>query len=150
MNLFAAIFDNVSRDCTAILFEQRQISYGELRAETLQLARLLGRLGVERDERVALVMHDSPEFISAFIAICSSGAIAVPINTALRLNEQRTILNDCTARALFIEAEFAVQMLSAPERLPHLRDVVIVDREEAGSSKRQSDTIAFAGTRGEA
>ena len=55
MNLFAAIFDNVSRDCTAILFEQRQISYGELRAETLQLARLLGRLGVERGERVALV-----------------------------------------------------------------------------------------------
>ncbi|MDQ2936514.1 MAG: AMP-binding protein, partial [Acidobacteriota bacterium] len=85
MNLFDEIFKHDSLECTAILFEEQQISYAELRKQTILIARALTRLGIEPGERVALLLNDSPEFIAAFIAICSYGAIAVPINMALRL-----------------------------------------------------------------
>ena len=131
MNLFDSIFKQSLLDRTAILYEQRQISYAELRDQTLAVARVLSVLGVGRGDRVALLLNDSPEFIAAFIAICSYGAIAVPINMALRPDEQRAILNDCTASVAIAEGDLCnTFLLDAENRLPHLATVVVVDRHE--------------------
>jgi benzoate-CoA ligase family protein len=129
MNLFEAIFEENRLARTAVLYEQREISYAELRRESLAVARVLSDLRVARGERVALLLNDSPEFVAAFIAICSSGAIAVPINMALRLDEQRAILNDCTAAVALVEADLSKMLLANPlEELPHLQQVVLVER----------------------
>ena len=111
MNLFDAIFKQDSIDHTAILYEQRRVSYAELRDQTLAVARVLSILSVGRGDRVALLLNDSPEFIAAFIAICSYGAIAVPINMALRPDEQRAILNDCSASLAIAEEDLSSTML---------------------------------------
>ncbi len=102
MNLFEAIFrhDPSSR---AILFEGREITYGELRERTLKMAQGIKSLGAKRGDRVALLLPDSPEFIEAFIAVCSLGAIAVPINMALRADEQSSILSNCGANVVLSE-----------------------------------------------
>src|ERR1700674_881988 len=131
MNLFDSIFKPGSIDHTAILYEQRRISYAVLRDQTLAVARVLSRLGVGRGDRVAVLLNDSPEFIAAFIAICSYGAIAVPINMALRPDEQRAILNDCTASFAIAEEDLCSTMLAdATNKLPHLATVVVVGRAE--------------------
>jgi len=87
MNLFDAIFRN-DPSSPAIRFDGRTITYGELRAETSTMAQVINSLGVASVDRVALLLHDSPEFVEAFIATISLGAIAVPINMALRAGEQ--------------------------------------------------------------
>jgi benzoate-CoA ligase len=131
MNLFDAIFKYDSLNCTAILFEEQQIRYVGLRDQTILIARALATLGIKRGERVALLLNDSPEFVASFIAICSFGAIAVPINMGLRLDEQLAILNDCTARTLIIEAELADNLRSnSGATLSHVKDFVVVDRSE--------------------
>ena len=96
MNLFEAVFGH-DLNAPAVVFGGREISYGELRLATLQMAHAITSLGVQRGDRVALLLHDSPEFVEAFIATCSLGAIAVPINMALRLDEQCSILHNCGA-----------------------------------------------------
>ncbi|MDQ2920641.1 MAG: benzoate-CoA ligase family protein [Acidobacteriota bacterium] len=131
MNLFEAIFTQAPLDRAAIFYEQRQISYAQVRDQTLTAARVLRELKVDRGERVALLLNDSPEFIASFIAICSSGAIAVPINMGLRLEEQRAILNDCTAKFAIIEASLGDALLAdAPAKLPHLKELVAVSRDD--------------------
>src|SRR5690349_7026244 len=102
MNLFDAIFAHDSSS-PAILFEERAISYGELRAETLKMADGIQSLRVQRGDRVALLLHDCPEFIEAFIAICSLGAIAVPIHMSLRAEEQSAIVHNSGARLTLTE-----------------------------------------------
>lgn len=88
-------------------------------------------LEVQRGDRVAMLLNDSPEFIAAFIAICSYGAIAVPVNMALRLDEQRAILNDCTASLAIVEEDHRVPMLAdAKNKLPNLVTVAVVGRGE--------------------
>jgi benzoate-CoA ligase family protein len=140
MNLFQAIFDRESQPNPAIVFESRQISYDELRTRTLSMAKAITALSVPKTERVAILLHDSPEFIEAFIAICSLGAIAVPINMALRVDEQRTILNDCSAETAIIEGDRCNTLLTdALEKLRHLRNLVIVDRN---NSRNNSETQA--------
>ena len=129
MNISDAIFRQSSLNSTAILYERRHITYAELRYHTLAVARGLRALKVDRGDRVALLLNDSPEFIAAFVSICSYGAIAVPINMGLRLEEQRAILNNCTASVAIVEEDFCEALLAESE-LNHLRQVVIVSRGE--------------------
>ncbi len=148
MNLFEAIFNPGSLHRTAILYECEQISYAGLRHETLGVARVLGKLVVGRGERVALLLNDSPEWIATFIAVCSSGAIAVPINMALRLDEQRAILNDCTASVVIAEADLSKALLAAgSDQLPHLKQVLVVGREENKQELTTGDTEEHGETR---
>jgi len=128
MNLFQAICGNDSSS-TAIIHGRRHITYGELRAETLSTAQAITLLGVQQGDRVALLLHDSPEFVTAFIAICSLGAIAVPINMGLRPDEQRLILNNSGARLMLVEADLCNTLLTdSSERLPELKDIVAIER----------------------
>jgi len=130
MNLFQAIFKNDPL-AIAILHGKQSISYGELRDETLQTAGLLSRFGVAPGNRVALLLHDSPEFVEAFIAICSMGAIAVPINMALRLEDQRAILNNSGAKFALVEAGLRSRLLTDGSEKLRVRHIFIeVDRSQ--------------------
>lgn len=127
MNLFEVIFAH-DRAAPAIHFGGRDISYGELRSKTLQMAAAITSLGVQRGDRVALLLHDSPEFVEAFIATCSLGAIAVPINMALRLEEQCSILHNCSATIALVEPEVRSTFLThAPEKLRSPEKILSVD-----------------------
>jgi benzoate-CoA ligase len=127
MNLFEGVFAH-DEAAPAIHFGGRQISYGELRLATLQMAHAISALGVQRGDRVALLLHDSPEFVEAFIATCSLGAIAVPINMALRLEEQCSILHNCSATLAIAEADLCSSLPThAPEKLRSLRRIVQVE-----------------------
>ena len=137
MNLFDAIFNQESLDRVAVLFEQQRIFYPELREQTLDMMRALRFLEIERQDRVALLLNDSPEFVALFIAIVSHGAIAVPINMGLRPDEQRAILNDCTACVAVVEAELADSLLVG-ENLPSLGDVIVVGRDKTNHSTTET------------
>src|SRR5438876_6520903 len=131
MNLFHTIFNDRAPAQTALLYEKRQISYAELRDETIRVVELLGALEITAGERVGILLTDSPEFIAAFIGVISMGAIAVPVNMGLRLDEQRTILNDCGASLIIAESDLCDWLLKdADEALPYLRDVVVISRGE--------------------
>src|SRR5215217_6464008 len=124
MNLFEATCTHDSSS-TAIKFGKREITYGELRAETLKMARVISSLRASRDDRIAILLHDSPEFIEAFIATCSLGAIAVPINMALRPDEQCSIVHNSGARLAFIEDDLCHTLLThEPEKLQSLKELV--------------------------
>ena len=127
MNLFEAVFDH-DPAAPAINCDGREISYGELRWATLQMAHAITSFGVQRGDRVALLLHDSPEFVEAFIATCSLGAIAVPINMALRIDEQCSILHNCSATLALAEVDLCNTLPThAPEKLRALKNIVPVE-----------------------
>ena len=127
-NLFDQIFTPEREQRIAIQFEHRKITYGELRSLIISTTEKLNALGVQPDDRVAILLNDSPEFIASFVAIISLGAIAVPINMALRRGDQLTILKDCGARVAIIEAD-AVESLSAESsQLTELSTLLVVSR----------------------
>jgi benzoate-CoA ligase len=141
MNLFNAIFRNDSSS-PAIRFDGRTITYDQLRAETLTMAQVITSLGAARGDRIALLLHDSPEFVEAFIATCSLRAIAVPVNMALRAEEQCSILHNSGANLVFIEAETCRTLLThAPEKLQSLKNVVVVARTPGKRSHESHGSV---------
>jgi len=141
MSLFDRIFPAGRDELPAVRFERQSITYGELRDETLRMGGRLSALGIVPGDRVALLLADSPEFIASFLAIVSLGAIAVPINLALRAEEQRLILNDCAACTAIVEASIANSLFGNFNPPPELKDLVLLPREDDGSISE------FAGVR---
>ena len=130
MNLFQAIFTN-KPSSIAILHKDREITYGDLQVETLKTAGAITSLGIRPGDRVALLLHDSPEFIEAFIAICSLGAITVPINMALPVEDQRSILHNSGARLALMEDDIRHTLLTgASEKLRQLQEIVVLEQTE--------------------
>jgi benzoate-CoA ligase family protein len=128
MNLFQTIFQN-HPSLPAIVYDHREITYGELSTRTIAMAKAISFFGIARGDRVAILLNDSPEFVEAFIATCSLGAIAVPINMALPIQEQRGILDDSGARLAIMEEDLCNALLTdAPKKLHLPEKVVFVDR----------------------
>src|SRR5258708_21627021 len=114
----------------ATLYEHRRITYGELRATTVQTGEALHALGIEEGDRVGILLNDSPEFIASFVGVISLGAIAVPINLALRREDQLVILKDCGAAAGIVEATAADSLFSTAETWNDFNNLLVVCRKE--------------------
>ncbi|PYO59965.1 MAG: hypothetical protein DMD70_10050, partial [Gemmatimonadetes bacterium] len=71
-------------DRLAIIHEGRHFTYGDVHAGVNRLGSALRRLGVRREQRVVLLLHDSPEFVWSFWGALKIGAVPVPINTLLK------------------------------------------------------------------
>ena len=86
-----------------------ELTYGELQKQSRRLANLLRRLGVRREERVAMIMLDTTDFPIVFLGAFRAGVVPVPLNTLLTSDQYAYILADCRARVLFVsEALFPV------------------------------------------
>jgi long-chain acyl-CoA synthetase len=109
-------------DGTAILFEDRRVTYRELDQAAGRTAHGLGTWGVGPGERVALFLPNIPAFAVAYHAVLKLGAIVVSVNVMLTTEELAVLLEDSGARiVLTVEALW-------PRLLPLAGDLVSRDR----------------------
>ncbi len=128
----------------AIESGDEQISYQQLLDRTNRTGNALRQLGVRLEERVVLLLPDSPDFLSCFFGIIKIGAVAVPTNTFLRPDEYAYIFNDTRARVLLVhETLLAVIQLIPADRLRYMRKIVVVGESKL-SHLSLSDLMAAA------
>ena len=111
-----------------------EITYGELQTETRRLANLLRRLGVRREERVAMMMLDTVDFPIVFLGSIRAGIVPVPLNTLLTSEQYAYVLADCRARVLFISEALLPVVKDVLGRLPDLQHVVVSGGNASDSS----------------
>ncbi len=83
-----------------------RFSYDELNKRTNQVANALRSLGVQKGDRVALLMMNCHEFVTTFFAIAKIGAVIVPLNWRLVPDELEFIVKDAGATVLIAGSEF--------------------------------------------
>lgn len=88
------------------------VSFGDLRSEIDRLAGQLAAAGVERNDRVAIVLPNGPEMATIFVAVASC-ATAAPLNPAYREEEFRFYLDDLDAKALITRPDDAADAHAA-------------------------------------
>jgi 4-hydroxybenzoate-CoA ligase len=118
-----------------------ELSYGGLQQQTRRLANLLRRLGVRREERVAMIMLDTVDFPITFLGALRAGVVPVPLNTLLTSEQYAYVLADCRARVLFISEALFPVVKDMVGRLPDLEHVVVSGKSASGH-KLFSDEIA--------
>jgi 4-hydroxybenzoate-CoA ligase len=120
-----------------------ELTYGELQQQSRRLANLLRRLGVRREERVAMIMLDTIDFPIVFLGAIRAGIVPVPLNTLLTADQYAYVLADCRARVLFISEALLPVVGDLLGRMPDLEHVVVTGADSHGYLKL-SDELATA------
>jgi len=94
-------------DKTAYFMDDRKINFYRVKLKVDTFARFLEFIGIQKGDRIALVVANSLEFIVSFLAAGRLGAVVVPVNTFLKEDEIAFILNDSNAKLLISSAKFA-------------------------------------------
>jgi benzoate-CoA ligase len=133
----AAVFvdahlDDGRAEKPAILCEDRTVTYGDLCAGVNRFGNVVRGLGVRMEERVALLLPDSPEFAFTFFGAMKAGAVAIPLNTLLMPEDYAYLLSDSRARALVVHQSFLPNVTGVLKRLPHLEHVLVCGDETDG------------------
>ena len=89
---------------------------------------------VRTEERVLLLLLDTPEFAYCFFGAIKIGALPVPANTLLKPPDYRHLLNDSRARVAVVSEALLPQILAIPRsELPFLLEVVVVGEAPPGT-----------------
>src|SRR5215218_4560015 len=94
-------------DKVAIYSGDEEVSYGELARRINRFGHALkGELGVKQEDRVLLVLDDTPSFPVAFFGAMRIGAVPVPVNTLVDADEYRFYMDDSRAKVVVADAVF--------------------------------------------
>src|SRR5436190_24256980 len=104
--------------------EVREYSNVEIAKEATQLAVGLRRLGIEKDDRVIVMMLNCPEVVISYQAIARAGAIIIPVLPLLKGPEVRYIAENSAAKAIITSPVLLPLLQSALTDLPSLRYII--------------------------
>jgi long-chain acyl-CoA synthetase len=105
-------------DATFLVYEDERWSFADTMAQVDALAALLvERYGVAPGDRVAIGMRNYPEWVFAFAAVTSIGAVSVSLNAWWTADEIEYALDDCGATVLIADVERVERALPAAQRL---------------------------------
>jgi benzoate-CoA ligase family protein len=107
----------------AIHWADETVGYGDLCARTHSFAAALRDAGVHREERVLLVLDDSPAWPTAFFGAMRVGAVPVPVSFLDHPQNFAHYLRDSYARVVVVEAPAAEALLGV---LPEAAEPPIV------------------------
>jgi benzoate-CoA ligase family protein len=102
----------------------REVSYAQLHDRVCRTAAGLRAVGLLPEQRLLMVMADSPEFVVTYLAAMRIGAIPVPVSTMLRAEGIAELLRDSRARLLAVTHEFAEAAVTAAASAPELIGLV--------------------------
>ena len=97
------VFDEVTSkysNKTAIIFYGNRISFKELREDVDRFATALYDLGIEKGDKVALYLLNSPQFIIAYFGALKAGATLTPISPVYTSVEVKHQLEDSEAKSI--------------------------------------------------
>jgi benzoate-CoA ligase len=119
-----------------------RVTYRQLGEKVNRFGNALRQLGARIEERVLLLLLDSPEFAFSFFGAIKIGAVPVPVNTLLKAADHQYILNNSRARVVVVSESLYPQIEAIPrEQLRYLQHVIVVDAAPATGTLCFGDVI---------
>jgi benzoate-CoA ligase len=100
-------------DATAVIADDATLTYEELRRQINRAGHLLRELGVRREQRLLLVLDDTPVFPIVFLGAIRIGAVPVPVSPLDRADNFRHFVDDSYAGLVVADAGMLDQLTEA-------------------------------------
>jgi benzoate-CoA ligase len=132
----------------AIEYGDARVTYGDVLENVNRFGSALrDRLEVRPEERVLLLLFDTPAFAASFFGAIKVGAVPVPLNTLWKAADYEFVVRDSRARVLVIDAELLpqVERMSADARR-RLRHIIVVGGKRDASDYPSFDDLLAHGS----
>ena len=113
-------------DKAAFVDDHGSLRYGELATRVRQMASALLALGVKREERVLLLMHDNNHWPVSFLGAMHAGIVPVAVNTLLTADDYAYMLEHSRAQAVLVSGALLPTLTAALVKSDHEVKKVIV------------------------
>lgn len=111
-----------------MIYQGREITYGELREKVWKFSTVLRRLGFKKNDKIGISLPNSPEFIISYFAILKIGAIVVPLNWGYKKGELEHIISDCQLNGVIVQNESENFWKNMQKKFSFLK-IVLTERE---------------------
>lgn len=105
-------------------------TYAQLHHTVNRFSNGLRRMGIQRGDRVAIVLPQRPEAAVAVLAVLQLGAVCVPLSAHLDASTYEQRLRDSEARVAVVDAVAANRFLPAANHCPMLKQTVGIDLDQ--------------------
>ncbi|WP_035691131.1 class I adenylate-forming enzyme family protein [Azospirillum halopraeferens] len=139
-------------DKTALIAGKVRRSFADLDRDSDAIAVALRERGVRRGDRVAIMLENSAEYVTAFFGASKAGAVYVPVNPSTKADKLAYILNDCTVTALVAPTALARTVLPALAEAPSVTSTLWVGPvvPDCAGAASFAEALAGAATPGDA
>ncbi|HEX8135599.1 MAG TPA: AMP-binding protein, partial [Actinomycetes bacterium] len=120
-------------DRVAVRGEGGEVTYEQLWASACAAGRALRALGVQREQRVMLVLDDTPAFPAAFLGAIRAGIVPVPGNPLFKPDDYGYLVDDSDARVVVVDLGLLPKVREALAGHPEPVQVVTVGGAEEGT-----------------
>ena len=110
----------------AFIDDQGALSFGELEQRIRRMAAALLALGVRREERVLLLMHDCCDWPVSFLGALYAGIVPVAVNTLLTADDYAYMLQNSRSQAVLVSGALLPTLQAALDQGGHEVKHVIV------------------------
>jgi len=117
---------------TAVSMGGSRLSYAELDEASNRMANTLIGVGVGKGDRVAMLLSNSPEFVTTYFGAVKIGAVAVPLDTKYKPAELASLFADCRPKVLVAEGQFLEHIASSLAEFRSIARVIEVDSGGGG------------------
>ena len=129
---------------TAVIDDQVQLTYGDLALRVQRFATGLRGLGLKREERVLLLMHDSSDWIVAFLGALYAGVVPVAVNTLLTAEDYAFMIANSRAQAAMVSGALLPTLQTALSQGAHEVHNLVVSRPTAALPDGAIDMAQWA------
>ncbi len=129
LNLAIVLSESAQRigDRTAVIAEDRKITYAQLEKLTNQLADSLSKLPLKKGQKMLLMLPNIPEFVIGYFGILKTGGVVVPINILYKQREIEFLLGDSEAIGIIACTEYLAEALEAYRNIDTCGHLILVD-----------------------
>ena len=114
------------RDKTALTFYGATFGFERLEALSKKMAASLAALGVEKGDRVALMLPNCPQYVISFFATVRLGAVVTQLNPMYVEREIEHLLNDSGAESIVVYSDVYPRVKDVADQTA-LKNVIVVD-----------------------
>jgi long-chain acyl-CoA synthetase len=128
-------------DRPALIADNQRITYRQLQSAVSAVAKSLKNMGLQKGDKVAIMLPNIPEFVYSCFAVFQSGAVAVLLNTGSTPYELTYLLNNSDAKILITQAGGERRYQEIKDQLTTCHTVLTVDpAQNAFLSENESVT----------
>ncbi len=118
----------------AIYYEEQEYTFYQVAERVNRAGNAFKTLGLQMEQRVLLLLLDSPEFVASFFGAMKIGAVPIPTNTLMKPGDYRYFLNDSRATLVVVSEPLLALVEEIKAECPYLKNIIVVSDQPGSAS----------------
>ncbi len=115
---------NKNRDC--LVFNGKRIGFIDYKTKVDHFAAGLTKNGIKKGDRIAVVAHNSADYMILYGAAAKTGAIVLTVNWRFQQEEVEFVLKDCTPKLVFAGETLQSSVFAAASKVPSIEKCILI------------------------